>query len=66
MRFLKMSAALPLVSGSSFLGADPLGLPIGLQLYTVGKEDDADPAGTLKRVAASRMRICSSGGASGA
>ncbi len=26
--------------------------PIGLQLYTVGKEMDADPFGTLKRVAA--------------
>ena len=26
--------------------------PIGLQLYTVGKEMDADPSGTLKRVAA--------------
>ena len=32
--------------------ATPLGLPIGLQLYTVGKEMDADPAGTLKAVAA--------------
>ncbi len=51
-QFLKMSAALPLVSGSAFLAADPLGVPIGLQLYTVGKEADADPAGTLKRVAA--------------
>lgn len=30
----------------------PLNLPIGLQLYTVGKEMDADPAGTLKAVAA--------------
>jgi hypothetical protein len=32
--------------------ATPLGLPIGLQLYTVRKEMDADPAGTLKAVAA--------------
>src|SRR5262249_1695249 len=32
--------------------ASPLGLPIGLQLYTVGKEMDADPAGTLKTGAA--------------
>lgn len=32
--------------------ANPLNLPIGLQLYTVGKEMDADPFGTLKRVAA--------------
>jgi sugar phosphate isomerase/epimerase len=34
------------------MNANPLGLPIGLQLYTVGKEMDADPAGTLKQVAA--------------
>ncbi len=27
-------------------------IPIGLQLYTVGKEMDADPFGTLKKVAA--------------
>jgi sugar phosphate isomerase/epimerase len=32
--------------------ASPLNLPIGLQLYTVGHEMDADPAGTLKAVAA--------------
>src|SRR5262249_4051589 len=31
--------------------ANPLNLPIGLQLYTVGKEMDSDPAGTLKAVA---------------
>jgi sugar phosphate isomerase/epimerase len=34
------------------LQASPLGLPIGLQLYTVGHEMDTDPAGTLKAVAA--------------
>ncbi len=34
------------------MNANPLHLPIGLELYTVGKEMDADPAGTLKRVAA--------------
>lgn len=34
------------------MNANPLGLPIGLQLYTVGKEMDADPLGTLKQVAA--------------
>ena len=32
--------------------ANPLNLPIGLQLYTVGAEMDHDPFGTLKRVAA--------------
>jgi len=35
-----------------FMNATPLSLPIGLQLYTVGKEMDSDPAGTLKAVAA--------------
>ena len=33
------------------MNANPLGLPIGLQLYTVGDEMDRDPAGTLKAVA---------------
>lgn len=34
------------------LSANPLNLPIGLQLYTVGHEMDTDPASTLKAVAA--------------
>ena len=34
------------------MNANPLNLSIGLQLYTVGKEMDADPFGTLKQVAA--------------
>ncbi len=34
------------------MNAKPMTAPIGLQLYTVGKEMDADPFGTLKRVAA--------------
>lgn len=34
------------------LNANPLNLPIGLQLYTVGHEMDTDPASTLKAVAA--------------
>src|ERR1700732_1643961 len=34
------------------INANPLNLPIGLQLYTVGDEMDSDPAGTLKVVAA--------------
>jgi len=34
------------------LNAKSIQAPIGLQLYTVGKEMDADPFGTLKRVAA--------------
>ena len=36
--------------------ANPLNLPIGLQLYTVGKEMDADPAATLRAVAATGYR----------
>lgn len=32
--------------------ANPLNLPIGLQLYTVGDQMDSDPAGTLRAVAA--------------
>ena len=34
------------------MNANPLNLPVGLQLYTVGAEMDSDPAGTLKAVAA--------------
>jgi sugar phosphate isomerase/epimerase len=34
------------------MNAGPLNLPVGLQLYTVGKEMDSDPAGTLRAVAA--------------
>ncbi|HEX4227285.1 MAG TPA: sugar phosphate isomerase/epimerase [Bryobacteraceae bacterium] len=34
------------------MNANPLDLPIGLQLYSVGKEMDSDPIGTLRQVAA--------------
>ncbi len=37
---------------SKSMAADPLNLPIGLQLYTVGTEFDSDPHGTLDKVAA--------------
>jgi sugar phosphate isomerase/epimerase len=37
---------------SDFMAAEPLNLPIGLQLYTVGSEFDTDPHGTLDKVAA--------------
>jgi len=40
------------VMGVTSVEANPLNLPIGLQLYTVGAEMDRDPAGTLKAVAA--------------
>jgi sugar phosphate isomerase/epimerase len=39
-------------SPARLMNANSLNLPIGLQLYTVGKEMDADPFGTLKQVAA--------------
>lgn len=52
-----LQAAASSVCASQFLlaprtmNANPLNLPIGLQLYTVGKEMDADPVGTIKKVA---------------
>ncbi len=52
--FLKTASALtavvPSVLRPGSANANPMNLPIGLQLYTVGKEMDADPFGTLKRV----------------
>ena len=53
--FLKTVAASATVAWAldpHCMNANPLNLPIGLQLYTVGKEMDADPFGTLKQVAA--------------
>ncbi len=45
-------AAVPLAVNPRYMNGNSLDAPIGLQLYTVGKEMDADPFGTLKRVAA--------------
>jgi sugar phosphate isomerase/epimerase len=54
--FLKTTAASGAVAftavSSRHMGGNPMNAPIGLQLYTVGKEMDADPFGTLKQVAA--------------
>jgi sugar phosphate isomerase/epimerase len=50
--FLKTAACATALVNTTHMNANPLGLPIGLQLYTVGKEMDADPAGTLQHVAA--------------
>jgi sugar phosphate isomerase/epimerase len=54
--FLKTAAAVGAAVPSALkprtMNAKPMNAPIGLQLYTVGKEMDADPFGTLKRVAA--------------
>jgi sugar phosphate isomerase/epimerase len=49
--FLKTAAALTAL-GPHDMNAKVMNAPIGLQLYTVGKEMDADPFGTLKQVAA--------------
>ncbi len=43
--------AAPFLLQPQSMDANPLNLPIGLQLYTVGAEMDKDPFGTLKRVA---------------
>lgn len=45
-------AALPLLSEALRMEGRTLQMPIGLQLYTVGKEMEEDPRGTLKQVAA--------------
>ena len=44
-------SASQLLLAARSMNANPLNLPIGLQLYTVGKEMDSDAAGTLKKVA---------------
>jgi len=46
------SAALMAAGGSMDLYADPYGIPVGLQLYTVRRQLDQDFAGTLRKVAA--------------
>jgi sugar phosphate isomerase/epimerase len=52
--FLKTAAAIGVPSALKprTMNAKHMNAPIGLQLYTVGKEMDADPFGTLKLVAA--------------
>ena len=42
--------------------ASPMGLPIGIQLYTVGKPMNEDPAGTLKQLHAIGYREVESAG----
>ncbi len=54
--FLKTAAvggaAAPLALNVNYMNGNSLNAPIGLQLYTVGKEMDEDPFGTLKQAAA--------------
>ncbi|HKT10522.1 MAG TPA: sugar phosphate isomerase/epimerase [Terriglobia bacterium] len=45
------SAALMAAGGGLDLYADPYGIPVGLQLYTVRRQLDKDFAGTLRKVA---------------
>ena len=52
-----MAAALP-----RRVKASPMGLPVGIQLYTVGKPMGEDPAGTLKQLYAIGYREVESAG----
>jgi sugar phosphate isomerase/epimerase len=45
-------AALWLARGSRRIGASPLGLPVGVQLWSVREELKTDPDGTLRKLAA--------------
>lgn len=54
-RFLAQSCRLGAAAFASawlprFASANPLGLPIGIQLYTVHEAMEEDPAGTLKKI----------------
>jgi sugar phosphate isomerase/epimerase len=58
MQATAAAAAATTVSGSFFgLHADPLGLPVGLQLYTVGADMQKDFDGTLKKIADIGYRV---------
>ena len=46
------AAAVATVSVSRFAMADPLGLPIGIQLYTVGADVNKDAPAAIKQIAA--------------
>ena len=54
-QFLKSTAGIAAVGAMAgfpkWAAADPLGLPIGIQLYTVGDDMDKDAPGTVKRIA---------------
>jgi sugar phosphate isomerase/epimerase len=53
-----MGAAGFLTAGALKLGADPLGFPIGFQVYPVRQQIEKDFAGTLKEFAAVGYRAC--------
>lgn len=56
------SAAVVAASQPRAAWASPMGLPIGIQLYTVGKPMGDDPAGTLKQLYAMGYREVESAG----
>ena len=56
------SAAVVAASRPRTMWASPMGLPIGIQLYTVGKPMGEDPAGTLKQLYAMGYREVESAG----
>lgn len=59
----KTAAAGALLAGEPMrLFADPLGKPIGLQLYTVGEQLKDDFDGTLKKIAALGYRVVETAG----
>jgi sugar phosphate isomerase/epimerase len=62
MFLLGGAVASALFSGTRYLSADPLGLPIGCQTYPVRKSIRSDFAGTMKRLRAAgftQIELCS-------
>jgi len=56
------TAAAPVLLGTRYLSADPLGLPIGCQTYPVRKSINTDFAGTMKGLRAAgftQIELCS-------
>ena len=51
MFLMEGAAASAVLTGSQYLTANPLGLPIGCQTYPVRKSIDTDFAGTMKGLA---------------
>jgi len=62
-RFMALSSAATLAAAlPRSMKANPMGLPIGIQLYTVSKPLNDDPAGTLKQLYAIGYREVESAG----
>ena len=62
MFFIEGAAASALLTGTRYLSADPLGLPIGCQTYPVRKSISTDFAGTMKGLRAAgftQIELCS-------